>query len=131
MLVVAASYTLAFNLLMLIFAYNDDEQQFICCWPLVIHTHLCMYVYLDRVWSEKKLSKVEQSRAVKLWWEQYFSPNQTQHRYTYTPSCPPASPSLLGLMKFSCKLMDKNREHVLVVHAKFNGYLFSALQKAF
>ena len=50
MLVVAASYTLAFNLLMLIFAYNDDdEQQFICCWPLVIHTHVLMYVYLDRV----------------------------------------------------------------------------------
>ena len=128
MLVVAASYTLAFNLLMLIFAYNDDEQQFICCWPLVIHTHVLMYVYLDRVWSEKKLSKVEQLNYDE---NNIFPPIRLNIDIHIPPSCPPASPSLLGLMKFSCKLMDKNREHVLVVHAKFNGYLFSALQKAF
>ena len=36
---VAVSSIMAFNLLMLIFAYNDDEQQFICCWPLAIDSH--------------------------------------------------------------------------------------------
>ena len=55
---VAVSSIMAFNLLMLIFAYNDDEQQFICCWPLAIDSHTDHSELIDFekniIWTSQK-----------------------------------------------------------------------------